>query len=358
MIRESRRNNFNLVRLVAALLVMAGHMGPILGVPELTFAGFGLHTLGVEILFLMGGYLVAGSWLCDPHPLRYGTRRFLRLWPPFAAAVLAMVFIAGPLLSSSGSGGYFGSWWKAYLENLRFYIVYAQPGVFTEQPIPNVTNGSFWTMPVEALLYVVTPLLLLWVGGRKGRKERKMPWPACCTLLAAIVAFGAWLDSRQDLVWIVYATDWAAGARLAVFYGIGMICRNENVRKCFHLQFALPALLVMLLVQQEAGWIRYTVMEMALPYAVFSLALAPEPRFRKLGSKFELSYGIYLYGFFFQQLAVMWQRQAGQNWGMLGTLLVSLALTVPAAWLSCVGVERPMQKLTKRLTRRESHAES
>lgn len=355
MVRESRQNNFNLVRLAAALLVMAGHMGPILGIPELTFAGFGLHTLGVEILFLIGGYLVAGSWLHDPHPLRYGARRFLRLWPPFAAAVLMMTFAAGPLLSSLGSGGYFGSWWKAYLENLRLYIVYAQPGVFAEQPIPNVTNGSFWTMPVEAALYVITPLLLSWIVVRKGRKT---PLPVCLALGAALITFGSWLDSRRDLNWIVYATDWAAGARLAVFYGIGIICRNEEIRKYFHLQFALPALLAMLLVQQEASWIRYTVMEIALPYVVFSLALAPEPRFRKLGSKYELSYGIYLYGFFFQQLAVLWQRQAGQNWGMTGTLLVSLAMTVPAAWLSCVLIERPMQKITGKLTRRKNHAES
>ena len=116
--------------------------------------------------------------------------------------------------------------------------------------------------------------------------------------------------------------------------------------------------MAMLLVQQEADWIRYIVMEIALPYAVFSLALAPEARFWRLGGKYELSYGIYLYGFFFQQLTVLWQKQAGKNWGMLTSLLVSLAMTVPAAWLSCALIERPMQSITRKLTRRENDAKT
>ena len=155
-----RENNFPLIRLTAAVFVFAGHMGLILGGQPPLLGGLPLHELGVGMLFLISGYLITKSWLSDPHPLRFAVRRFLRLWPPFAVLVLLLALAAGPLLSSLGPEGYFRSGWGGYLRNLRFYIVYALPGVFTDLPLPNSMNGSLWTMPVEAGLYVLTPVLL------------------------------------------------------------------------------------------------------------------------------------------------------------------------------------------------------
>ena len=137
-----RKNNFTMVRLVATVFVFAGHMGVLLGGQAPLLGGYGLHELGVAMLFLISGYLITMSWLSDPDPLRYGIRRFFRLWPPFAVMVLIMVFLAGPLLSDLGVSGYFKSGYQAYLQNLRLFIVYYQPGVFSGLPLPNTTNGS------------------------------------------------------------------------------------------------------------------------------------------------------------------------------------------------------------------------
>lgn len=344
---DFRRNNFNLVRFIAAFLVMAGHMAPILGAPDLVLGAFGLHTYGVQMLFLIGGYLVASSWRRDPNPFRFAVRRILRLWPPFAVMTLLMAFVAGPLLSELGTAGYFSSWWKAYLDNLRFFIVYAQPGVFTTTPIPNVTNGSLWTMPVEAALYVLTPLILI-LPGIRGRKS--WAFPICAVLVTALICLGAWLDSHSDITWIVYATEWSAGLRLGIFFFIGMFCTLDPVRKIFDLQWAPVALLAILVVQYESRMVQYLVAELALTYLTFSLAFAPNPRFHSFGRKYDLAYGIYLYGFFFQQLTVYAQQRLGLNLGVVGSLAASMALTLPAAWISCALIERPCQKLTKWIT--------
>ena len=94
---------------------------------------------------------------------------------------------------------------------------------------------------------------------------------------------------------------------------------------------------------------QYLVLSVALPYLVFSLALAPSPVFWCLGTKYEISYGIYLYGFFFQQLVVYWQKQNGLSLSVPVTLLVSMLLTLPVSWLSCVLVENPLKVLGRRL---------
>ena len=71
---ESRQNNFNIIRFVAAIMVMAGHMGSLTGTPPLGFLGLSINAEGIAIFFLIGGYLITKSWLADPHPLRYAVK--------------------------------------------------------------------------------------------------------------------------------------------------------------------------------------------------------------------------------------------------------------------------------------------
>lgn len=340
----NRRNNFNLIRLIGAILVLVGHMGPIMGI-QTPVMGQGLHGIGVEILFLIGGYLITESWMHDPNPLRYSIRRFLRLWPPFAVMTLIMTFLAGPLLSNLGVDGYYGSWWSEYLKNLRFYIIYAQPGVFTDAPIPYVTNGSLWTMPVELVLYIITPIFIELFRIRKIKNSGLLSVLG----ILILISIGAWLESQDGLHWIFYATDWAAALRLGIFYFIGMLCTLKPIKKIFDLQWTPIVFLAIILVNHETRIAQYIVMVIALPCIVFSLAFAPNPKFFRIGTKHEISYGVYLYGFFFQQLVLFLQNRFGQNWGFAGTLIISLCLTIVTAWLNSVLIEKPIQKLSRKL---------
>ena len=80
MAREKRDNNFNIIRFVAAIMVMAGHMAYIGGYTLPTLWGEGIQALGVKIFFLIGGFLIAKSWESDSNPVRYMTKRVFRIF--------------------------------------------------------------------------------------------------------------------------------------------------------------------------------------------------------------------------------------------------------------------------------------
>lgn len=350
---KSRDNNFPIIRLMAAVFVFAGHMGMIMGGQPLVLGNFPLHELGVGILFLISGYLITKSWLSDPDPLRFAIRRFLRLWPPFAVLILLMVFVAGPLLSDLGAEGYFKSGYTVYLRNLRFYIVYALPGVFTDLPHPNSMNGSLWTMPVEAFLYVLTPLLLSMLRVRKHPKASFYP----ATVLTA-AAIGADIFLRTfypDSRVVVYGTELISSYHLIVFYIIGIFFTYEEAKRLLNIQTGCLAMCLMFFTEFSPAPLQHLVMYLVFPYFVFSVVFAPNPVFSSLDRRMELSYGIYLYGFFFQQLIVYLRGLYGWSLTYLQSLLVSAVPTILAAVLSYYLIEKPTMLLSRYLIKKLKH---
>lgn len=160
-----RSNNFNILRFLAALMVMAGHMGYILGTSVPQLWGEQIQVLGVRIFFLIGGFLITKSWLSDPHFLRYSVKRCSRIWPALIVYVLFVTFIAGPFITSLTVREYFfNSGITRYLKNILFYIEYNLPGVFYTNPYPYAVNGSLWTLPVEMLMYLAVPFIIIISG--------------------------------------------------------------------------------------------------------------------------------------------------------------------------------------------------
>ena len=349
-VSSDRTNNVNLIRLLATLFVFAGHQGIIYGVAAPTFAGYNLHTIGVYTLFLMAGYLITTSWLSDPHPLRYALKRFFRLWPPFALMVLIMTFVTGPLLSEMGTEGYFSSWFSAYLKNLRFFPVFAQPGVFTSVPLPNSTNGSLWTMPIEAALYVVTPFILT-LFRVKTRNKASFILTAGLTLLLFLGELYLWTLPEMPRI-VFYGTDWVSAYHLIVMYMLGVLFTYDEVKQLLNVQAGCLAICLLLFVQPAIVWIKHAVFMLSLAYFVFSFAFARHPAFSGYGRNVEPAYGIYLYGFFFQQLTIYIKVSHGYTWGYMTCFLIGFLPTLAAAYLSCVLVENPLLKLCRHLNKK------
>jgi peptidoglycan/LPS O-acetylase OafA/YrhL len=124
------------------------------------FAGTTIATLGVKIFFVVSGYLVAQSWLRDPHPRRFLQRRLLRIVP---ALVLVVVLTASRARTRShqppDSGLSRGPRTWLYLANLAFYPADELPGVFAANAAPHEVNGSLWSLPPELSMYLLLPLL-------------------------------------------------------------------------------------------------------------------------------------------------------------------------------------------------------
>ena len=96
-----RDNNFNLIRLTAALSVLAGHSVAVLGLPssrEFFFdhLGLSLAEMAVDVFFVTSGFLVTGSLVSRGEVIAYLWARALRIYPAIWAMLVLTVFALAP----------------------------------------------------------------------------------------------------------------------------------------------------------------------------------------------------------------------------------------------------------------------
>jgi hypothetical protein len=104
----SRDYNFDVLRLVAAGLVLVSHAFPLAGRHE-PLAPHTLGTVGVKIFFVISGFLVTKSWLSDPSFRHYIGKRARRIFPGLVCAVLLTALVLGPIFSSRSPKAFLGS---------------------------------------------------------------------------------------------------------------------------------------------------------------------------------------------------------------------------------------------------------
>ena len=99
-----RQNSFDLLRLVAAVMVLISHSFPLVGEAEPELAGVSLGGFGVIVFFAISGYLVTRSWAYDQRLTAFAAKRGLRLLPALAVCVLVTAYVIGPVATMvSGS---------------------------------------------------------------------------------------------------------------------------------------------------------------------------------------------------------------------------------------------------------------
>ena len=293
-----RTNNFDFLRLLAALLVLVGHQYVLFdrqaGLPMV--AGRSIHVLGLEMFFAISGCLVGRSWINDQNLFRFFTKRILRIFPALIVVCAVSTFILGPALTSLEIRTYFEHpvTWTYLTHNIALYIEFYLPGVFRENPVKAV-NGSLWSLPVEFLLYVLTALLGLSTC-RLPPWARPSLWIALC--LAAIIArtrLAAW---PPDADIVVYATSLRVTLDVGVYFLGGAVFAGLP-RALLRGPAGLAALgALVLLPPTLLGWLD----PLLVPYAVLALGSASWPVLRAFGRFGDFSYGAYLGAFPVQQL--------------------------------------------------------
>lgn len=158
---DKTENNFHLLRLIFALMVVGYHLIALPLAPE--WAGVegsgGLAAqVGVEGFFVLSGYLVYGSLERSPSLRIYAEKRIRRLYPAYATIILlsvlaALVFSAEARADLLAVARYLG-WNLVFLNFMEPNL----PGVFAANRFHEV-NGALWTLKIEVAFYVVLPLL-------------------------------------------------------------------------------------------------------------------------------------------------------------------------------------------------------
>lgn len=164
------KNNFNLLRLLFALMVVVYHVIVLPGVadgqPLESWAGLGAE-LGVQGFFVLSGYLVWSSLERSPSLGLYAEKRVRRLLPAYVTVILVSAILAAVIVpavrADLGALARYLGWNLAFLN----FMAPGLPGVFEGNRFTEI-NGALWTLKIEVMFYLILPILavLLKVAGR------------------------------------------------------------------------------------------------------------------------------------------------------------------------------------------------
>jgi peptidoglycan/LPS O-acetylase OafA/YrhL len=357
--RRPDRGNFDLIRLVAAGAVLFSHAFFLTG--AITAAGgstgrdplemvdgarSSLGSLAVDVFFVLSGYLVAQSWLADRRPAAYLARRALRIGPGLVATVLVTVLLVGPLLTSLPLGTYASAAaTRSYLGNaLLYHAQTTLPGVFQANVWHPDVNGSLWTLRYEFTWYLALPLL---AATGVGMARRTVPVLLAIALTAvAMLPVGAAhsLPFELELGTILVLGSFA-------LVGMGLYVYRDVVP----MRGWIAALLMVIWVASWRTPLLNVSAVLAFGYSSIYLATRPAALRGRLVPRWDLSYGVYLYGFLAEQIAV---AVLGRHASPATVLGLAVPLTAGSAMLSWKLVEAPGLRLKRHLRRRaQSEAE-
>lgn len=145
---QGKNNNFNLIRIIAALAVLVGHSFALLRQPEPLgqSLGMSLGSISVDVFFIASGFLVAGSLMLRQRIGDYLLARVLRIFPGLLVMLLLTVFGLGVYFTSLPVSAYL-----QHAETHRYFlkcaslvsgVAYTLPGVFEGRPYQGAVNGS------------------------------------------------------------------------------------------------------------------------------------------------------------------------------------------------------------------------
>jgi len=271
------RNNFDALRLIAALCVMVSHVQALAGRTQATFAGMDIGNAAVLVFFAISGYLVSASWRSDPDVRRFITRRFLRVAPGY----IGVLALSTMVMSSLGLTS------------------------FPMNPMAAV-NGSLWTIDYEVICYLV--FMVLAMATRHGG-------PAL-VLLGTVLGHDDYFD------------------QFAIVFGLGATVSQYPILQRRGVLPILAALGAALLARTAPFWPA----ALFLTCATLWIGRQSWPLLRDVGVRTDVSYGAYLYAFPVQQLVIMW---LGPSLPASVLLACAVPITVAMAWLSWHFVEAP-----------------
>ncbi len=331
-------NTFNIVRLVAALMVIFSHCFPLLAKPDRTGYGEWQGPLAVWIFFVISGFLITGSYKHTGNIAIFVGSRILRVWPALIAVTLISVFVIGPAVTTCSLPAYFANPATFnYLQNIQLlYIHYPLPGVFEHNLYPGAVNGSIWSIPLEILMYLVTCIL-----GVSGLLRRRYLALAAWTVLfiSGLPNIGSPnIDKLQPIAWLgTLAT--IKYPVLCYLTGTLLYLFKEQIRPSIRL-----SVLLLVAAALFAKIDLYTASIVLLPLGILTFALRPTKinLFSKLG---DYSYGIYLWAFPVQQLLVHFYPRLS-FWQLF---IFASVLSIGCGAISWYVVEKPCLAFKKKL---------
>ena len=352
------RNNFDILRLALALLVMVSHCfviyyGKSIDTEPgmiLTRNQTDIGSIAVNCFFIISGFLILKSFDNSSSTIDYLKRRALRILPAFFVAFLISLLLVGPL-GTIDREHLFGQWKTYYtsidkrqvLTDLIMLKAPHVPECLAKVHIAGRVNSSLWTIQYEFVCYLLLPLL------------------AFCRLLQnRIVVLGLFLAAYITLVLQEHAnmflfelehdnvfSDYIKLTYLPRFFAYFLS------GSCFYLyRDVIPRkrilfILSIIAIAVSCFWVKgiNLTFPIAGSYLLNYVAFHPNASFPNFARNGDFSYGVYLYAWPIQQL-LMYFLHGYLNVFTLFCLVLPIVFF--AAYLSWHYIEKPFLSLKKR----------
>jgi peptidoglycan/LPS O-acetylase OafA/YrhL len=287
---RSRKNNFDLIRLVLASLVFLYHSYVLSGAAELKYLQHSPALLAVQSFFAISGYLIFASYETSASKTDYLLKRCKRVYPAYAFVIIISIIVCSFLSTHT-----LASYWtdRQTLKYFVFNIVFLNfkapnlPGVF-EDHIHQAINGSLWTLKLEVMFYFSVPVIHYFIGKYGYRRPLAMA-------LAASIAFRLicmHLAKAQNYEFYIKLATQFPG-QLSYFLCGTFIYYFMKDGKRMHPLLPALGLAAYIGVHGAAFWILSPpAIALVTIYAATHLPVLEKPK--GLG---DLSYGVYIYHF-------------------------------------------------------------
>jgi len=344
---SGRSNNFDLLRFVAATIVIFSHSFLVTGtfgdepLVKLTHL-LDLGAVGVRVFFAISGYLITKSMFRQPSIGSFVWARCLRIFPGLMITALFCAFIIGPLCTTLPINDYFRDiavykfiFRLSTLHNFDNYL----PGTFVKNPFPYSVNSPVWTLPAELVMYVA--VLVVEIIRLAVKKEFNPLYQAVPALIFVYVFFRG---MRFDALYLHQVYLWG----IAFLSGsIIWFLRHKLLLsvKAFLITAVLFIVAVIMFKDLQPRYNDYitSILSVMLAYGILVAAYHPRLQltgFHKLG---DYSYGLYIYAFPIQQFIVFKFHLLNPFLHFLISFPLALTLAIPS-WHF---IEKPILKLKR-----------
>lgn len=327
---NSRDNNFDIMRFIAATFVIISHSFPLSGSKIEPFAIFtkGQETfggLGVAIFFVMSGFLISQSYERNPNIIAFLKARILRIFPALVVVTFVAAFMLGPMVTTLSINNYFMEkqpyiyfWQTATLYTIHYHL----PGVFQNNAYVGAVNGSLWTLPYEFSFYLIVGS----IGMIRILKNKEFIF----FFFLVVLALSA--TNNVDIKFKLFS-----------YFGAGIFIN------AFRDYIPLSKKYVVLCFLLLTGTIYFgkgfsNLFPICGSYLIMYFIYSPDIKLNKFGKYGDCSYGLYVYAFPIQQLVTYWYDG---RMSVLKNFSLSFFLTFIIAMASWHLVEKHFLKLKK-----------
>lgn len=340
---EFRQNNFDLIRLIAALQVVVVHGYEHFDLSQgKWFIDFISIFPGVPIFFVISGFLISASWEKNPSISYYVKNRILRIFPALWVCFIFSVLSVAAVYPLSMTIAGFVKWAAAQLSIGQFY----NPEFLRGYGV-GVLNGSLWTIPVELQFYAVLPMLYYIFS--------RLKWHIALLAISLVVLIAV----NQGFIALSRTQDSLPVKLLGVtvlpylyIFIVGIVLqRNLEMIKKYLVDRALVWLFFYLCASALFSYMGLTnagnninpVLAILIAFLTLSFALTGTAKLSGLLKDNDISYGVYIYHMVFVNLLIHLNAFPSAI-----NFLIMLVCTVLMALMSWRFVEKPALSLKNR----------